>query len=99
MTRNELVHRMREEVMHDLFRTGMTPYDEAVFFRKMNAPKERVELELARRTPSAFLVAFGLITELVTKDLAAQARPSMCSRPSSMTGILSVSGSSYQFLS
>jgi hypothetical protein len=89
MTRNELVHRMREEAMHHLFRTGMTPYD-AVFFRKMNAPKERVELELPRRTPSAFLVAFGLITELGTKDLVAQARPSMCSRPSSMTGILSV---------
>jgi hypothetical protein len=36
MTRNELVHGMRKEAMHDLFRTGMTPYDDAVFFRKMN---------------------------------------------------------------
>ena len=40
---------MREKAMHGLFRTGMTPYDDAVFFRKMNAPKECVELELARR--------------------------------------------------
>jgi len=76
--------------MHDRFRTGYDSIRRRRVFRKMNGPKECVELELARRTPSVFLVAFGLMTELVTKDLMAQARPSMCSRPSSMTGILSV---------
>jgi hypothetical protein len=39
-TSNELVHRIREEAMHDLFRTGKTPYDDVVFFSKVNALKE-----------------------------------------------------------
>jgi hypothetical protein len=32
ITSNELVHRMREEAVHDLFRTGKAPYDDDVFF-------------------------------------------------------------------
>jgi hypothetical protein len=56
-----------------------------------------LELELARRTPPAFLVAFGLMAEFVTKDLMAQARPSMCSaQPGDRNS--QCSGSSYQFL-
>ena len=39
-TSNEPVHRMREEAMHDLFRTGKAPYDDVVFFSKVNALKE-----------------------------------------------------------